>query len=155
MFTSSMPRSLSLVALAIALVVLISPAMADLNPSAIAYQLPNQLKWTSIENGGALRAILRGDPAKPGPYIILVRWTAHHMSRPHYHPQDRFVTVLSGTWWAGTGPKFDPDSTVPLPAGSFARHFANQIHYDGAKDADVVLEIVGDGPAPEIPAEQK
>jgi hypothetical protein len=77
------------------------------------------------------------------------------MSRPHYHPNDRFVTVLSGTWWVGTGPHYDPESTVPLPAGSFATHFAKGIHYDGAKDGDVVLEIVGEGPATQTPAEQK
>jgi len=30
-----------------------------------------------------------------------------------------------------------------------------QIHYDGAKDADTVLEIVGEGPATATPAEDK
>ena len=155
MRTSGIPRRWWLVALAIIWPARISPAVPELNPSAIAYQLPNQIKWTSVENGGGEQAILRGDPTKPGPYIVMRRWNAHHMSRPHYHPNDRFVTVLSGTWWVGTGPHYDPDSTVPLPAGSFATHFAKGIHYDGAKDEDVVLEIVGEGPATQIPAEQK
>jgi len=34
-------------------------------------------------------------------------------------------------------------------------HFGKQIHYDGAKDGDTVLEIVGEGPATATPAEQK
>jgi hypothetical protein len=77
------------------------------------------------------------------------------MSHPHYHPNDRLVTVISGTWWVGTGSKYDPASTKPVPAGSFVRHFAKQIHYDGAKDEEVMLEIVGEGPATMIPAEKK
>jgi hypothetical protein len=96
-----------------------------------------------------------GDPDKPGLYVILVKWTAHHMSHPHFHPNDRFITVLSGTWWVGTGNKFDPDSTVALPAGTFVTHFGKQIHYDGAKEGDTVLEIAGEGPATATPAEQK
>jgi len=84
-----------------------------------------------------------------------VKWHAHHMSHPHFHPNDRFITVISGTWWVGTGTKFDPDSTKPLPPGSFARHFGKEVHYDGAKDEDVVLEIVGEGPATSTPAEVK
>jgi hypothetical protein len=127
---------------------------ANLNPAAITYTLPDQIKWVTQPNG-AINAVLRGDPSKPGPYIVLTKWTAHHMSRPHFHPNDRYVVVLSGTWWVGTGNKYDPDSTVPLPPGTFAEHFGKQVHYDGAKDGDVVLEIVGDGPATQTAAEVK
>jgi hypothetical protein len=28
-------------------------------------------------------AVLEGDPSKEGLYIVLVKWTPHHMSRPH------------------------------------------------------------------------
>jgi hypothetical protein len=127
---------------------------ADLNPKAISYKLPDQIKWVE-GNGGAANAVLVGDPAKPGLYIVLTKWHAHHMSRPHYHPNNRYITVLSGTWWVGTGTKYDPDSTVPLPTGSFATHYGKEIHYDGAKDEDVVLEILGEGPATNVPAEVK
>jgi long-subunit fatty acid transport protein len=65
------------------------------------------------------------------------------------------VTVISGTWWVGTGSKYDPDSTVPIPAGSFVTHTAKEVHYDGAKDGETVLEIVGMGPATSTPAEAK
>ena len=40
--------------------------------------------------------------------------------------------------------------TYPLPAGTIARDVANTVHWDGAKDEPVVLEIVGEGPAPNI-----
>jgi len=123
-----------------------SRSPADLNPAAIAYKLPNQIEWKETPLGAKM-AVMRGDPGKPGPYIVLVKWTPQHMSRPHFHPNDRFITVISGTWWVGTGSKFDPDSTVPMPAGSFVTHFAKQVHYDGAKDQECVLQIVGEGPA--------
>lgn len=157
METSWMPRRyrcVVLVPLVIAILVLLKPAKADLNPAALAYKLPNQIPWTD-EASGAKQAVMRGDPSKPGPYIILVKWTPHHMSRPHFHPNDRFVMVLSGTWWVGTGSKYDPDSTVAMPVGTFVTHFAKQIHYDGAKDEEAVLEIVGEGPATATPAEVK
>jgi quercetin dioxygenase-like cupin family protein len=134
--------------------ILLGPAKADLNPAALAYKLPNQIEWKDTPLG-AKEAVMRGDPSKPGPYIVLIKWGPHQMSRPHFHPNDRFITVLSGTWWVGTGSKFDPDSTVPMPAGSFVTHFAKQVHYDGAKDSEAVIEIVGEGPATVIPAETK
>ncbi len=34
-----------------------------------------------------------------------------------------------------------------MPAGSFVTHFAKQVHWDGAKDEDAVLLIMGEGPA--------
>lgn len=131
-----------------------SVSVADLNPAAISIQMPNQIKWISNGNGAEI-AKLVGDPAKPGWYVYLNKWTPNHMSRPHFHQYDRYITVLSGTWWVGTGNKYDPDSTVPVPAGSFVTHFAKQIHYDGAKDVECVLEIAGQGPAASTPAEVK
>lgn len=125
-----------------------------LNPAALQYQLPDQIKWTD-GGGGSRSAVLVGDPSKPGLYVMLVEWTPHHMSHPHWHPNDRYITVISGTWWVGTGTKFDPDSTVPMPQGTFVRHVAKQVHYDGAKDVPAVLEIVGEGPATASPAETK
>jgi hypothetical protein len=126
----------------------------DLNPAALSYKLPDQIKWED-ETNGARTAVLLGDPSKEGLYIILVKWLPHRMSHPHYHPNDRFINVISGTWWVGTGNKFDPNSTVPMPAGSFVTHYGKQVHYDGAKDEEVTLEIVGQGPQTSTPAEVK
>ena len=128
-------------------------AGAELDPKAIAIQLPKEIKW--VRNGGAETAVLVGDPAKPGLYVVLQKWLPHNNSRPHFHANDRFITVISGTWWVNTGAKYDPDGFKPVPAGSFVKHFANEIHYDGAKDAECILQIVGIGPATSMPAEQK
>jgi hypothetical protein len=108
-----------------------------------------------VTASGNQQAVLVGDPAKPGFYAVMVKWLPGHMSRPHFHPNDRFITVLSGTWWMGSGPRFDPDSTVPAPAGSFVTHYGKGIHYDGAKDEPAVLLIVGEGPGTSTPAEAR
>ena len=127
---------------------------ADLNPAAVVYTLPDKIAWKST-GSGAEQAIMAGDPSKPGIYVVLTKWLPNNMSRPHFHPNDRFITVLKGTWWMGTGTTFDPASTVPVPAGTFVTHFGKQVHYDGAKDEEVVLLITGEGPATSTRVEPK
>jgi len=130
---------------------------SDPDPSVMSFMLPDQIHWKKSPNGkGPDTAILFGDPEKPGAfYELLTRWPPHTMSRPHFHANDRFIYVVSGTWWVGWGTKYDPDSTFAMPAGSFVRHFGKKIHYDGSKEGEVVLLMAGEGPAAATPAEQK
>ena len=130
---------------------------AELDPSALVYKLPDQIKWNPPSAAGSQNAVLVGDPAKPGLYVVLNKWLkGNHFSRPHFHPNDRYIVVLQGTWWVGSGPKFDPEKgTTPMPAGSFVTHFGKQVHWDGAKDEDAVLLIMGEGPATSTAAEEK
>ena len=55
--------------------------------------------------------------------------------------------MISGTWYTGEGDTFEPDKTQPLKAGSFMLHPAKAHHYDGAKDEEVVVQIIGIGPS--------
>ncbi|MHC2256188.1 cupin domain-containing protein [Bradyrhizobium embrapense] len=132
-------------------------AAAELNPAAVTYKLPDQIPWSAVDARGAQNAVVVGDPSKPGFYMVYTKWTkGNHFSRPHFHPNDRYIVVLKGTWWVGSGPKFDPDhGTVAMPAGSFVTHFGKQVHWDGAKDEDAVLLIMGEGPATATEVEQK
>ena len=148
-------RSILLAASAAAMFGLIGlVSAAEPDPKVMNVTLPENIKWSTSASGNST-AVLYGDPSKPGLYIVLTKWSPGHMSRPHMHPNDRFITVISGTWWVGWGPKYDPASTKPIPAGSFVTHYGKQIHYDGAKDVECVLQIVGMGPAESTPAEQK
>ncbi|MDI1266506.1 MAG: cupin domain-containing protein [bacterium] len=129
---------------------------AELNPAAVVYKLPDQIPWGPMNAAGAQSAVVAGDPSKPGFYMVYNKWTkGNHFSRPHFHPNDRYIVVLQGTWWVGTGPKFDPANTTPMPAGSFVTHFAKGVHWDGAKDEDAILLIMGEGPATSSGAEEK
>jgi hypothetical protein len=146
-------------AIAVAVLPLLAAADApvELNPKAVVFKLPAQIPWHDVSAIPGLRiANLVGDGSKPGElYVQMIHWPPHTMSHPHYHANNRYITVLSGTWWVGTGPKFDPERTAPMPVGAFVTHYAHEIHYDGAKDSEAVIEIVGIGPAAQIPAEQK
>ena len=129
---------------------------AELNPAAVIYKLPDQIPWGPVNAAGAQNAVVVGDPSKPGFYMVYNKWTkGNHFSRPHFHPNDRYIVVLQGTWWVGSGPKFDSANTTAMPAGSFVTHFGKQVHWDGAKDEDAVLLIMGEGPATATAAEEK
>jgi quercetin dioxygenase-like cupin family protein len=69
------------------------------------------------------------------------------MSAPHYHREDRYVTVLQGTWKAGTDDSWDPQATQPLTAGTYMQHPAGAIHYDGAGTEGATVQIMGIGPS--------
>jgi quercetin dioxygenase-like cupin family protein len=135
-------------------IALVSIQAAELDPKAINIQLPKDIKWTGTP-GGSQQAVLTGDPSKPGLYIVLTKWPPHMNSRPHSHPNDRFITVLKGTWWVNTGANYDPEGMKPVPAGSAVVHYGGQVHYDGAKDEECILEIVGMGPATSTSAERR
>jgi hypothetical protein len=120
---------------------------AELDPKAVIYKMPDQIELKASGNGNA-SAVLAGDPNKIGLYIVMNKWLkGNHFSKPHFHPNDRFITVLQGTWWVGSGRKWDPNSAVPMRAGTFVTHFGKQVHWDGAKDEDALILIVGEGPA--------
>jgi quercetin dioxygenase-like cupin family protein len=110
---------------------------------------PEEIPWQDIPGGhGAQLVTLAGDPSGNGLYVQRVRFPPHVMDRPHWHPNDRHVTVLSGTWFTGTGATFDPDKAVPLKAGSYMLHPARALHWDGSNsDEPVIVQIVGIGPA--------
>ena len=48
---------------------------------------------------GEHTAALFGDPNKPGIYGVLIKWDPGHNSKPHFHTTDRYIYVVSGTWW--------------------------------------------------------
>lgn len=108
---------------------------------------PEQIDWKEVPNSGGVKtAVVAGDPAKPGVYVVRVWFPPGVMSRPHSHPDDRYAIVIKGTWWTGTGETFDPKSTKPVQAGGFMKHPAGAVHYDGAKNEEVILQLIGIGP---------
>jgi hypothetical protein len=107
-----------------------------------------KLAWKDFPGmAGVQYVVLSGDPSKAGFYTIRAKFAPHVMSKPHWHPEARHVTVIKGTWWAGTGPVFDPASTSPVPAGGYAVHTPHEIHYDGSRDEEVIVQISGIGPS--------
>jgi hypothetical protein len=107
---------------------------------------------------GATQKIISGDPTKPGMYVVENTFVPGRMSRPHFHDQDRYITVIGGTWWVSLGPEadtFNPAKMVPMKAGSFVFHPAFGHHYDGAKDEPATVRIIGMGPVTTTQLEQQ
>ena len=124
-------------------------AMAAEDEAGFVLLTPDELVWQQLEPGLDV-AIIEGDPGKAEFYIIRARFAPGVFSAPHYHPNDRHVTVIEGTWWAGTGNVWDKEGSVPLGPGSYMKHPGGAAHYDGAKEETVIVEISGMGPAPLI-----
>ena len=106
---------------------------------------PDQLVWGDAP-AGVKTVVLYGDPNKPGMYVVRNIFPEGIMSTPHSHSQDRFVTVIKGTWYAGTDASWDPATTVGLPAGSMMFHPAGVVHFDGALKGATEIQIIGMGP---------
>jgi quercetin dioxygenase-like cupin family protein len=129
-----------------------STAFGQIDARGFVRVAPEQVKWVDEPDGlGVQRAIVQGDPAKSGIYVIRVRFPRGVMSNNHRHREDRHAVVLQGTWWTGTGEQFIPERTVPLKAGSYMMHPAGEAHFDGAKDEDVILQLIGYGPSETTP----
>ena len=116
------------------------------DPSHIPMIFGKDIPWKG-ENGER-SATLFGDPSKPGIYGVLIKWEPGHNSRPHFHSTDRYIYVVSGSWWVSSSTHYDPSKMYPIPAGTFVTDIKNTIHWDGAKaeTGPCILMLVGEGP---------
>ena len=140
--------NLKLVFIAIA-AVLIGTAMAQTAAPSVVALTPAEMKWQSqggLATPGMEQLNLVGDPAKPGPYTLRLKFPKGFTIAPHTHPDSREVTIISGTFATGYGEKFDAETLKILPAGSFYTEPANVPHYIEIKD-EVVLQVSGTGPS--------
>lgn len=120
-------------------------------PAGAQVLTPNDLKWSESPRAPGVQAVtLVGDPSKPGPYVIRAKYPPNTVNRPHHHPGDEEITVLSGTLYFGHGPTMEPEKTMAWPAGSFITEPALSWHYLSTKSEPVEVEIRGIGPRANI-----
>ncbi len=125
---------------------------AGVDASETVVELPDHLSWRAVSDIPATaseQATLFGATDAPGQYLVLVRWHPGFMSAPHVYDTDRLCVVVSGTWFVASGTDFAPESTVPVPAGSFVRRVARTPHYDGVRKGaaePAVIAITGMAP---------
>lgn len=123
-------------------------ALAQTAPGVLAWT-PHEMKW-GRQGGLALPGLeqvnLVGNPAKPGPYTLRLRYPKGYKIAPHTHPDAREVTILSGQFATGYGARFDAAGLKILPAGSFYTEPANAPHYIQIME-DTILQISGVGPS--------
>jgi quercetin dioxygenase-like cupin family protein len=105
--------------------------------------------------GGPAGAIIYGDPTKKGLYVTRAKFAPGQKNMPHWHPDERTVVVLSGTYYFAYGEQWDEKQLKPLPPGSFLTEPPKAPHYNWAKDGEVILQITGYGPTAATAIPQK
>src|SRR5262245_14743224 len=119
------------------------------------YKLPSEIPW--VARGASSSLTLYGDASKAGAmYVSLLRRPFDNWSAPHTHPSERYVTVLEGTFLAGSGPVQDRNRVEVLKAGTVVSEVPTRMHYDGVGQDGVTLFFIGmggtnSGPASEPP----
>jgi quercetin dioxygenase-like cupin family protein len=116
---------------------------------------PSEVKWPAPAAGGAgtsgvsgtQTVILKGDPARPGLYTMLLRVGPNTKIEAHAHPDDRVATVISGIWYFGYGAKFEESRLKMLPAGSVYTEPPNANHFAMTRAEGVTIQITGTGPS--------
>jgi hypothetical protein len=122
------------------------PAHA-IDPNETQVMLPDQYQWKPglpDEPAQSVETVpVFGATDKPGLYVVLIKWHPGFMSAPHTYVTDRLCFVISGTWWVNSGENFEPENTVPVPAGGFVRRVAHTPHYDGVRKGGKEPAVIG------------
>jgi quercetin dioxygenase-like cupin family protein len=110
--------------------------------------LPEAINWKPFPAfpPSVLLAVVVGEPAAPGPYLIRVKAPSGVKIMPHRHPEDRIYTVISGVFYIGLGDTFDADKLQAYPPGAVIVLPGNTAHFHWAKSGEYVTQITALGP---------
>lgn len=134
---------------AFACAVFVGPALGQGTTPAHSLITPTDIKWSEAPPTlpkGAKIAVLQGDPAKSGPFVMRILAPAGgYKIAPHWHTQDEQLTVISGMLYIGLGDKFSKRAARALPRGGF--HFLpGKEHHYAFTTGRTIVQINGDGP---------
>ena len=110
--------------------------------------LPGDIKWGPTPASlpaGAEAAVLYGDPAKEGMFVLRIKAPKDYRIAPHMHSKPELLTVISGKFGLGMGPAADRAKVESLPAGGFSSMPAGMVHYVFV-DEESVIQINAIGP---------
>jgi uncharacterized RmlC-like cupin family protein len=94
---------------------------------------------------GAQIAVLAGDPTKPAPYTVRLKFPANYDIPAHSHPTDENVAVVSGELFMGMGNKLDRKAGLGLGVGGFGLMPAGANHFAYTK-GETTIVLYGQGP---------
>lgn len=131
-----------------ALVALCAGAVAMAQSNANPFQPLAGAKWGAAPPmlpAGAQIAVLYGDPTKPAPYAVRLKFPPNYDIAAHSHPTDENVVVTSGQVFFGMGDKLDRAAGKPLGPNGFISAPANMNHYAYTKSESTIV-LFGMGP---------
>jgi hypothetical protein len=91
-------------------------------------------------------AVIAGDPTQPGLYTTRVKVPGGVRLMPHWHPEDRIYTVISGIFYIGVGDHFDSDKLTAYPPGAVVVLPGRTPHFHWAKSGEYITQISAIGP---------
>ena len=94
---------------------------------------------------GAEFTVLYGNPAKAGPFVLRLKLPAGFEIPPHMHPEDEYVTVISGGFGMGAGKVLDRTQAPLLAPGSFVHLPTGMAHFAWTEE-ETVVQINAMGP---------
>ena len=111
---------------------------------------PAHMKWMDASGAGlpagATMAVVSGNPAKDGPFVIRARFPANYTVPPHHHPSDEIVRVVSGgPLTYGMGDKVDTANSGTLNKGYHVTMQAGMNHWV-TTSAPGEIQVSGKGP---------
>jgi quercetin dioxygenase-like cupin family protein len=117
--------------------------------SAHVLQSVDQAQWgpaPPMIPAGAQIAILSGDPGKPAPYAVRLKFPANYAIQAHSHPTDENVVIVSGALTFGMGDKLAKNAgNTTLKPGGYALMPAGMNHFAYTKEATTIV-LYGTGP---------
>ena len=123
-------------------------AVALLAGSAAQTGAKTPLSWgpgpASLPRGAKL-AVVSGNPAQPGPFVIRLRFPPGYVVPPHYHPAAEHVTVIDGVLSLGMGADRNRGRLHVLRSGRSIVAPANMVHYASTTQG-ATLQISSRGP---------
>jgi quercetin dioxygenase-like cupin family protein len=137
---------LAVIALVIALSAMtLAMTLAGKTQKEVVGLTPEQVRWFTppYYNDGRQRAQLFGDSSKGGSWVDRVKIPGGKRVLAHTHPQDELVTVIEGTWYLGTGERFDSAKLKGYPTGSFILIPAGVPHFVATKEGSVIVQLSG------------
>lgn len=142
----SMPHLAAAVAVGTLFAVSVFPALAaEEHHTAIAVDDVKFNPGPATLPTGAEVAVLLGNPAKEGPFVIRLKFPAGYQVPPHRHPKEEHVTVISGGFGMAAGEKFDQEAAPLLAPGSFVRIPVGTAHFAWTEE-ETVVQLNGIGP---------
>jgi hypothetical protein len=138
-------RGMTTTAVAVALSLASSVLAAD---SDAVMMNPSDVKWGPAPPNlgkGPMLAVLYGDPGKPGPFVMRLKSDKAMKIAPHWHSNAEVLTIISGTFYLGSGDKADASKAHALKTGGFHYLPAKAHHYAFSKGA-VIVQVNGEGP---------
>jgi quercetin dioxygenase-like cupin family protein len=109
-----------------------------LAPGAVAFKADANIPGVAI-------ALIAGNP-KEGAYTIRARFSTGVKIPAHFHPDERVVTVISGTYYFAAGDKFDEDALKGYGPGTVIVVPAGAPHFSACRDDVAVVQESGVGP---------